>query len=185
MPSNEKIISWDPKDEHMYLIQKVNEISGYQYTGQEAPLQQALPYILSVDKSKVGDVLKKAAMTRIKVDSDVGNIPKSIKIRVDKRMCDDVDQLFKNTFGGLKRIQRPYFVKVVLTAFYLHLVEENANLGVKELSRNVESENTDFFALAVTISEMLLQNNVQDNQYIKEIVGIMSKRERISKGDYL
>ena len=84
--SEEKIISWDPKKEHVYLIQKINEISGYQYTGQEAPLQQAIPYILSVDRNIVGDVLKRAAKTKIIIDTDVGAIPKSIKVRVDKKM---------------------------------------------------------------------------------------------------
>ena len=186
MTKNEKIISWDPRAEHIYLIQKINEISGYQYTGQEAPLQQALSYILSVDESKARNILKKAAMTKIEVDNEVANVPKSIKVRVDKDVCDEVDQLFRKiSQPPLKRIQRPYFVQVVLSAFYLHLIEESKNLGVRELNE-VEEEcfsNLSRFNLAVKISEMLFKNLPEDEMFIKELYKTMERRNKVNEAD--
>lgn len=186
MTENEKIISWDPKAEHIYLIQKINEISGYQYTGQEAPLQQALSYILSVDESKAKNILKKAAMTKIEVDDEVPNVPKSIKVRVDKNVCDEVDQLFRKiSEPPLKRIQRPYFVKVLLIAFYLHLIEESRSLGVRELNEVEEecNDNLSRFNLAVKITEMLFNNLPEDELFIKELFKSMERRNKVNEAD--
>ena len=180
---DEMIISWNPKPEHMFLIKRINDLSGYQYTGQEAPLQLALRYILSLDKNIVGDVLRRAAKTVLVMEFQIENIPKSIKVRVDKNICDKVDEIFRNPDPhkglGLSRIQRPYYVRVVLTAFYLQLYEENKSLGVDVVEEESEKPGNLFrFNLSVKVADMLLNNTPEDEIYICEIEKIMHRRNQ-------
>ena len=89
--------------------------------------------------------------------------------------------MFLDTYVGLKRIQRPYFVRVILNAYYLHLLEENKKLGVggecKYKEKKEDIDNLSRFYLSFKVSEMLLNNRPEDEMLIHEIENIIKKRE--------
>lgn len=184
--NKEKYISFDPTAVHISLIRAINEISGSQDRGQQAPLQLAIAFIVNLDDDEAKEVLKRAAQERIQIRPDVGELPKTVKIKVDETLCQKVEELFRSAFNGLIRIQRPYFVRVILTAYYCHLREEGLKLGVSEkpIPTSVENEkdveeginNLLRFKVSVDVADMMLHNVLEDDVYIKQIFEIMRRR---------
>ncbi|MCR5669726.1 MAG: hypothetical protein K6G10_01860 [Butyrivibrio sp.] len=180
-----KIISYDPKKEHISLMKMINERVGNPMSSQEAPLQQALSYIHNLSDKNAISALKKASLTKIPINEDIQFVPKTIKSRVDKSICDDVDEVFSQISNPpLTRIQRPFFVKVILTAFYTHLIEMDQDAqkkGMELIEENEQIDNLLRFNISVKVADMLLKNNTEDTLYINEIIDTMTRREKANK----
>lgn len=181
-------IAFDPKEEHMALIESINALSGEQDVGQQAPLQHAIAYLLQLkeelNEQELTRILKVASKTTLEVRPGI-SVPRSIKAWVRKSELETVEEIFRKAFNIL-RLQRPFFVRVLLTSFYLHLREENRKLGVSEtpIPTSIENEN-DLeaginnllrFQVSVDVSDMMLRNASEDTIYIKEIFEIMRRR---------
>ncbi len=128
-------VCFTPTWEHMSLIYDINDLYGGQDMGQQAALQQAMAWFIKLGQERPGEIesiLRRAARTKTRPRQDIGEAPKSLKVRVEQGAYDKAEKLFMDTFG-LVRIRRPYFARVILMVYYLRLLEENRNLGVNEI----------------------------------------------------
>lgn len=168
------IISFDTTPEHITLIRAINSLTGFNTL--QAPVKQALDWLSGLEKEEAARLIKRAARCRVQIDPDLETDfkRKSVKIPADRNKVQAVDDLFREVFH-ISRIMRPFYLKVILAAFRLYLVAENEALGVKE---NAEADTVvDLFALAVSISTMLMENNPSDRPYIDELRATMRRRQ--------
>lgn len=178
MEKTKKYISYEAKAEHLYLIDLINENSGYVPT-LHAPLQQAIQYLLSLDKAEAVAGLKAAAVTSLDVPAEYAEKgAKSVKTEVEIADADKADMLFLEAFA-IKKIQRPFFAKILLRMYYNYILREK-NKVLKKVPVAVEAEaEYDLFAIAHEVMDMLFKNEEQDASYIREISELIIKRKKV------
>lgn len=204
-------ICFAPTEEHLSLILDVNDSYGGQDMGQQAALQQAISDFTKLAEERPGEIeglLRRAARTKVRIRQNIGEIPKSLKVRVDKNAYEKAESVFKDALG-LVRIRKPYFARVILMSYYLRLQEENRELGVNvvpgsqsvaanaaPVKEDVQPNSTD--AIRDTpergedetlkklqrlkeygiVADMLLRSAPEDETYIQEILNIVQKRSK-------
>lgn len=184
-------LTFEPKEEQMNLIASINTLAGGQDVGYQAPIQQAIVYILKLNAEKneeeVTRILKKASKTQVEVRPGIA-VPRAIKVGVRKKELDTVENIFRQAFQ-IQRIQRPFFARVLLTAYFLYLKEENKKLGVSEepVSMDIVEEKADQdndallrFRVSVEVADMLLRNAPEDKAYIHQILETVKKRGEVT-----
>lgn len=135
----EDYISFAPTKEHYSLILEVNDLFGGQDKdiGQQAVLQQSISHFIKISEEKpdkIGGILRRAAWTKVQIRQDIDEvIPKSLKFRVDKDAYKKAEDLFMKALG-LVRIRKPYFMRVILTNYYLMMQEEKLQEEKREFS---------------------------------------------------
>lgn len=183
-------LAFEPKEEQMTLIRGINTLTGGQDVGYQAPIQQAIVYILKLNAEKneeeVTRILKKASKTQVAVRPGIA-VPRAIKVGVRKTELDTVENIFRQAFQ-IQRIQRPFFARVLLTAYFLYLREENKSLGVPEgpVSMDIVEEKADQddallrFRVSVEVADMLLRNAPEDKAYIHQILETVKRRWEVT-----
>lgn len=183
----EKYICFAPTAEILSLIKEINDSFGGQDMGQQAALQQAVMYLTKYEgqTEEIEKILRRAARSKIKVRQNIGELPKSLKIRIDKNAYEKAERLFMDALG-LVRIRTPYFVRVTLMSFLLAIQKENRELGVSEvpdsytvtsLESAKDTEKLQRVRMYGLIAEMLLRSAPEDEIYIQEIIKIVQKRD--------
>lgn len=204
-------ICFTPTEEHLSLILDVNDLYGGQDMGQQAALQQAISYFTKLAEERpeeIEGILRRAARTKVRIRQNIGEIPKSLKVRVDKNAYERAESLFMDALG-LVQIRKPYFARVILMNYYLRLQEENRELGVSVApgSQSVvtsiapvkeEGQHNSTDAVCDTpergedetlkklqrlkeygiVADMLLRSAPEDETYIQEILKIAKRRGR-------
>ena len=80
-------VCFTPTWEHMSLIYDINDLYGGQDMGQQAALQQAMAWFIKLGQERPGEIesiLRRAARTKTRPRQDIGEAPKSLKVRVEQ-----------------------------------------------------------------------------------------------------
>lgn len=180
-------IAFEPKEVHMALIENINALFGGQDVGQQAAVQRAMAHVLKLnaelDEEKLAQILQAASKTKVAVRPGI-TVPKAVKVEVKKEDLETVENIFRHAFQIFK-LQRPFFARVLLTTYFLHLREENARLGVPEEPVSTDTGEDNFaggddalfrFKVSVEMADMLLRNAPEDKIYIRQILEMAKKR---------
>lgn len=169
------VLSYDSTPETDALNSEILRLEGAQDGVQEMPLQISLSYMLELKAQMPSDklkaVLEKAAKTHIVPPTD-NYRRRSVKAKLPDEQVSEADEIFRSCFN-LSRVKRAYFVRVVLTVYYLDAVEKAKNSGLTEISLNTaNSSRTDRLMQA---ARLILNDNPEDRELIDRILEIAEK----------
>ncbi len=183
MQEDLKILNYDPSPVHMTLYSKIHELTGAVHRSLEDTTQKALSYLSALSDAECVDALKRASLAKIEIDSDL-TVPKTIKVHVRTEDCAKVDSCFRAMAQPvLRRIQRPFYMRLILMGYYQYLLSERSRLEVQDLTLTEKEgvDNLERFSVSVAVSEMLLKNSPQDHLFIQEVIQTMARRKKGTK----
>ena len=170
------ILSYDSTPETDALNSEILRLEGSPDAVQEMPLQRALSYLIELterlDDEQIKAELEKAAKMHI-VSPPEKYRRRSIKAKLPDEYMSKADELFKKSWG-LTRVKRPYFVRVVLSVYYLHLLNTSKSSGVTEirLESGRENQRTDKLLRA---ARLILNDRPEDREIIEQILLLTEK----------
>lgn len=170
-----------PTQEMYALYAKIAELEGIPEE-KIGITERALRYVNEIPEQELEDRLREASTQKIRLPQQQLTVPTSFKVKQDKALVDKAKEKFIRAFK-IRRLQQPFFFRVILRAYCLSLLEkDNAKLpacttksAVKPLEEN-DVETRHLFELSVQISKMLLENRPGDYRTIEEIEKIMRRR---------
>lgn len=172
-------ISARPNEELFSLYDSVSTLDCTQDMDKNAVTERALKYIDGLSEDDCKKTLRMASKQPITIT--VIDLPTSFKVRERKELVDSVTTKFKSSFD-ISKVRWLYFLKVVLNAYYIHLVDENnAEQTNRVGAENDADEGTDNllrFRISADIVDMFCKNNLEDKAYIEQIIDVMKKRGR-------
>lgn len=176
-----------PNEALFSLYEKVTELEPELEQGMDknAITERALKYMDALSETEFEEAVKRAKKRPIECIKQ--DLPTSFKVKEQKALVDRMVQKFKDCLN-ITKLQWLFFLKVVLNAYYIHLLEERYEsrpaLDSDDEEREKAVGNLLRFYLSVKISDMLLHNMPEDEVYIREITEIMNRRtqnDRIDK----
>jgi len=175
-------ISARPNEELFSLYDSVTTLDYTQDMDKNAVTERALKYIDSLSADNCKKALKMASKQPI--TSTVIDLPTSFKVRERKDLVDSVVDKFKVSFD-ISKVRWLYFLKVVLNAYYIHLVDENnaeLNNGLKKDAMGVgdvkaKDENLTGPDMIKRLVQILLLNREADKEVIEKIKTILLEWE--------
>lgn len=176
-----------PNEALFSLYEKVTELEPELEQGMDknAITERALKYMDALSETEFEEAVKRAKKKPIECRKQ--DLPTSFKVKEQKALVDRMVQKFKDSLN-ITKLQWLFFLKVVLNAYYIHLLEERYEsrpaLDSDDEEREEAVGNLLRFYLSVKISDMLLHNMPEDEVYIREITEIMNRRtqnDRIDK----
>lgn len=128
-----KSIAVRGKKDIVAVFNKIAELSGKQDTGRKQATLDIINYIAGLPLTEDTKVLLKAASKQHIDESDIDDVPSSIKIILDdvkEATWDQAMMVFKYAFDLAGNPQMPYFLKVGGKVYIKELENQNAKLGV-------------------------------------------------------
>jgi len=128
----ERYASVRPTPELLAVFEIINRIEVAQDTDRQAVFERAMQYVANGS----GEVLKTAARQKVE-DVDVGEIPTSLKVRVDTVLFEKIVKMFREAFQ-IERIKTPFLMRVTLMAYLQHIKSESTETIIEEIEPLVQ-----------------------------------------------
>ena len=109
-----------PTDELIALYEAIKKEDPAQDLNRQATFDRAMRYVVQLEDKSV----LKAAATQQLENVEAGDLPSSLKIRVDEALFKEVSDIVREVFQ-LGRVKIPFLMRVTLMAYLQHVRSEN------------------------------------------------------------
>lgn len=130
--TKEKYASVRPTKELIALFELINNVEVAQDNDRQAVFERAMKYVAESGIS----VLKIAEKSRVE-ETDIDEVPSSLKVRVDETLFKQLIEMFREAFQ-IERVKIPYLMRITLTAYLLHIQQKYKNTIINEINPLIE-----------------------------------------------
>lgn len=170
-------ISARPNEKLFSLYDGVSKLDCTQDMDKNSVTERALKYIDNLSEDDCKKTLRMASRQPITIT--VIELPTSFKVKERKELVDSVTTKFKRCFD-ISKVRWVFFLKVILNAYYIHLIDENkAELTGRENDVEESTDNLLRFRISADIVDMFCKNDLQDKEYIQSIINVMQNRKMV------